>query len=241
MYLKTGKTAVIFELLHKTEQETASWDINKIPQNAGYIFSFLNAHAINMAFKNPNFYKVLMSSRFLLRDGIGVKIAMKLFGLNAGQNLNGTDLISKIIPRMPDKKIAIYGASLEVLMATEKRLKQEGVTNVIDLQHGFHDFEYYVSTTQEKNPDLIVLCMGMPKQELLAAELHKKCPDKIIICGGGWADFYSGTKNRAPLWIRKLSLEWIYRLCHEPKRLGKRYTIDVIYFFYVILMARIKN
>lgn len=230
----------IVELLKKAERESNNWDIQKIPYDKGFILSFLNAHAINMAFKNQDFYDVLMQSRFLLRDGIGVKIAMKLFKLNAGENLNGTDLISKIIPRMPDKKIAIYGASVEALEATHKRLNSEGITNITDLQHGFRDFKYYIDMTQQKNPDVIILCMGMPKQELLAVHLYKSFPDKIIICGGGWADFYSGTKKRAPLFIRKLSLEWLYRLCHEPKRLGKRYTIDIIYFFYVILLARIQ-
>lgn len=230
----------IVELLKKTEQESTLWDIDNIPYDKGFILSFLNAHAINMAFKNQDFFDALMQSRFLLRDGIGVKIAMKLFRLNAGDNLNGTDLISKIIPRMSDKKIAIYGASSEALEATHKRLNSEGITNIIDLQHGFHDFKYYIDMAQQKNPDVIILCMGMPKQELLAVQLYQSYPDKIIICGGGWADFYSGTKKRAPVFIRKLSLEWVYRLFHEPKRLGKRYTIDIIYFFYVILLARIQ-
>jgi N-acetylglucosaminyldiphosphoundecaprenol N-acetyl-beta-D-mannosaminyltransferase len=229
----------ISHLLKKTEQESGLWNIDKVDWDTGFILSFLNAHAINMASKNQEFYEVLLQSRFLLRDGIGVKIAMKLFRLNAGQNLNGTDLISKIIPRMLHKNISIFGASTETLDATHSRLKTEGVNNIIDLQHGFHDFNYYLGRIEDRRPDLIILCMGMPKQELLAIEIYKKFPEKIIVCGGGWADFYSGIKKRAPLWVQKLSCEWIYRLCHEPKRLGKRYTIDLIYFFCVIFMARL--
>jgi len=230
----------IIDLLQKSERDSASWNDTIPKDNSSHILAFLNAHAITTAIKNPVFYKTLMDSSYLLRDGIGIKMAMTLFRMNPSKNLNGSDLITHILPALILKKIAIYGASDVTLATTSQKLKENGIHNIIDMQHGFHDFEFYLNAYKAKQPDVIILCMGMPKQEILASQLYKQSENLLIICGGGWADFYSGTKSRAPLWVRKLSLEWVHRLLREPKRLGKRYTIDIVYFFYVIIQARLK-
>lgn len=239
MIKQPAKSKRIFDLLTKTAVDSAAWNIEEIKAPKGQILAFLNAHAITTSSWNIEFYKTLMQSNYLLRDGIGIKIALKLFGLPVGENLNGTDLITRILPLVTDKKIAIYGASMNALNATQSKLQANGITNIIDLQHGFHDAQFYADACTAQKPDVIILCMGMPKQEHVATELLKHHPDLLVICGGGWADFYSGTKKRAPEWVRKLSMEWIYRLLLEPKRLGKRYSVDVIYFFYLVFMARL--
>src|SRR5690606_7342710 len=97
---------------------------------------------------------------------------------------------------------------------------------VVSLLHGFHADEVYVADCRRARPEIVILCMGMPRQELLTRTLRESGYSGLIICGGGWADFYSGAKARAPLWVRRLSLEWLYRLLREPRRLGRRYTVD---------------
>ena len=236
----SNRHSFVRQILEKTSKDSMAWSIDTVLSgDSCQSLAFLNAHAINNAAKNPDFFHFLMSTNFLLRDGIGVKMAMKLFDLEPGENLNGTDLISKIIPRYKDKSIALFGASIEALEAAKDRLAtEENVHSIVSLEHGFHDFSVYFETCDVHHPDIVILCMGMPKQELLAADLIKRQAAKLVICGGGWADFYSGTKKRAPEWVRKCSLEWVYRLLLEPKRLGKRYTIDILFYFYVILKNR---
>lgn len=231
---------LIRQLLNKTSTDSKSWLVNATCDGQDTkMLAFLNAHALNTAAAHQAFANALLKSNFLLRDGIGVKIAMGLFGLEPGPNLNGTDLIPQVIRKNKGRSIAIFGASLEALTAVKSRLEQEeGIQTIVSLEHGFHDFPVYLQICEEKKPDIVILCMGMPKQEVLAAELVRNHVAKLVICGGGWADFYSGTKKRAPVWVRKLSLEWIYRLLSEPKRLGKRYTVDILKYFYVILRAR---
>lgn len=229
----------LWRLLEKTSALSNGWVLDRVlDDDSCRTLAFLNAHAVNNAIWNPEFYNFLMESDFLLRDGIGVKLAMKLFGFKPGDNLNGTDLIPKIIAGHRNYTFSIYGSSADVLDMARTRLHDEAMDNIISMEHGFHDFETYFAASERDKPDIIILCMGMPKQELLAAELIKRRAAKLIICAGGWVDFYSGAKKRAPLWVQRLSMEWVYRLFQEPKRLGKRYTLDVFYYFYVVLISR---
>lgn len=230
------KSSDIIALLKKTADDSRNWDMSRLGKPL--TISFLNAHGLNTATRNTPFFDFLMDSDFLLRDGIGIKLALKLFNLGETQNLNGTDLITKIILSNTDMKLAIFGASDAALSACRQKLSEAGVTNIVSMEHGFHEDGFYLKICDQLKPDLVVLCMGMPRQELLAKKMKAGNFAGILICGGGWADFYSGIKIRAPLWMRKLSLEWLHRLIKEPKRLGRRYTIDILYYFYVIAVAR---
>lgn len=240
MYSFTNSGRVT-SLLEKTAKDSRHWDLSSIHiGKRPLVISFLNAHAINNAVTNTEFFEFLMSSDYLLRDGIGIKLALQLFNLPETDNLNGTDLISRIIPLFKESKIAIFGASNEALEACRLRLQAEGVQNIVAMEHGFHNDEVYINACSNTSPELVLLCMGMPRQELLAARLRQNGLGGILICGGGWADFYSGIKIRAPEWVRRYSLEWLHRLWREPRRLGKRYTIDILYYFLVIFTARLR-
>ena len=81
--------------------------------------------------------------------------------------------------------------------------------------------------------------MGMPKQEQLAYEIQKNIQGSgIIICGGAIIDFKAGKVKRAPKIFRTLSLEWLYRLMNEPRRLFKRYVIGIPFFFFQLIKKK---
>ena len=231
----------IRELLDKTYTDSVRWNLKTLALKEGKTrcISFLNAHAVTMAYDRKDFSSSLIQFDYLLRDGVGVKIALSAFGHPKTENLNGTDLLPRILTHFSDKNIALWGATEDVMNTCKSKLKNASIENIFSLEHGFHDPDYYLELAQNTKQTIIVLCMGMPKQELLAKKLTEKSLCQLVICAGGWADFYSETKKRAPEWICKLSLEWVHRLIKEPKRLGKRYTFGVLYFFYVIIKVRL--
>lgn len=239
-YVALSPAARARSVLDKTYSDSVVWSLEQLDldaQDGTVCLSFLNAHAVTMAYQRQDFHDALKSSAWLLRDGIGVKIALRALGYGPTDNLNGTDLIPQILDRYKDRTVAIFGASMEALSSCRDKLAARGITRVIALEHGFHDPDYYIERCKALRPDILVLCMGMPKQELIAERLSADGSCKLLICGGGWADFFSETKKRAPLWVRKLSMEWLFRLLNEPRRLGKRYTFGIAYFFYVLLRA----
>ena len=219
----------IYNILEKSRNDSIDWKLDNIDKKTIY---FLNAHGVNLAVKNRQFAEIISNGDYLLRDGIGVSLAFKLLGMGKTKNLNGTDLIPQIIRQYKDKKIVLLGSSDESLNAAKNRLESEGFTNIALTLHGFHDHHIYIDACKEHSPDIAIICMGMPRQEILSQQLKPYA--KLIICAGGWVDFYSGTKPRAPRYMQKLGVEWLHRLAKEPQRLGKRYTIDILYYFYNI-------
>lgn len=229
----------IFQVIRKTEQDSLDWDMDTLKLEAGcQRLLFLNAHAINTAASNPEFRRSLLESDYLLRDGIGLEMALRFLDLRKTENLNGTDLIPKILDRFRMRKIAVWGSSEEALEKLRQRLESEGYTDLTAMQHGFHDDAFYINEYQKTRPEILVLCMGMPRQEILARKLRDTGHGCLIICGGGWANFHSGHIKRAPAFLRRNKLEWLHRLAKEPLRVGKRYTIGVFYYFVYIYLAR---
>lgn len=191
------------------------------------VVAFVNAHAMNSAATSRHFFEALMSADVLLRDGIGLSILMELLNQRPGVNMNGTDLIPKIMQRFSGGTIALFGTQEPWL----SRARQAVVSRVAPgspcvIAHGFHDTAAYVRLAALHKPRLIVLGMGMPRQEevavVLRAALGYPC---VIVCGGAIIDFLGNKTPRAPAWMRKTGLEWLYRLGREPRRLFQRYVV----------------
>jgi N-acetylglucosaminyldiphosphoundecaprenol N-acetyl-beta-D-mannosaminyltransferase len=191
------------------------------------IVAFVNAHAMNAAAISGKFFSSLMSADLLLRDGTGMAILMRLLNQPAGLNLNGTDLIPRILDRFHGETIAFFGTQDPYLararVAVAPRL---GPAGKCVTAHGFLETVSYLRLAAAHRPAVIVLGMGMPRQEevalVLRAALGYPC---LIICGGAIIDFLGSRVARAPLWMRNAGLEWLFRLALEPRRLFRRYVL----------------
>jgi N-acetylglucosaminyldiphosphoundecaprenol N-acetyl-beta-D-mannosaminyltransferase len=79
-------------------------------------------------------------------------------------------------------------------------------------------------------PDLLVVGLGAPKQEIWVHLHHRQLQAKVVICAGATIDFLAGRRRRSPVWMRRVGLEWLHRLCTEPRRLASRYLRDAWIF-----------
>jgi N-acetylglucosaminyldiphosphoundecaprenol N-acetyl-beta-D-mannosaminyltransferase len=193
--------------------------------NSTYVVSFVNAHAVNLACKNQEFFCALKSADILLRDGSGARLLMGAVGRDAGLNMNGTDFIPKLLLANRTLPIALYGSSSQVAAGAAEYLASHGAVKVT-YSDGFRPFEDYMRQLNVDRPRILILGMGMPKQELLAQTLAKQLPWPILIVNGGAIlDFMAGRFGRAPTLLRQLGLEWLYRLWLEPRRLWRRYIV----------------
>lgn len=194
-----------------------------------FVLSFVNAHAINMALVNDEFRKSLLESTVILVDGVGMKILFKRLGVAYGVNMNGTDFIPYLLNSLEPQKIAIYGSTLDVLKNVQDKLSARH--QVIDIHHGFEEYEFYLSRLNNHQPNIMLLGMGMPRQERLSVLVKDKVKEPVLIINGGAiVDFLGDKVSRAPTIVRKLNLEWCFRLLLEPKRLFKRYVIGNVLF-----------
>lgn len=186
---------------------------------------FVNAHAMNSAVSNAAFAADVLALDYIVRDGVGVNALYRMLGVRSGLNLNGTDLIPEMLTFFAGKRIALFGTQQRIVDRVAVQLRRDLGCEVIAAD-GFQSDGYYLQQVGSWQPDLVVLGMGMPKQERVARQLkYGLQQDVAIICGGAILDFLSGHVPRAPRWMRYSGLEWVFRLSLEPKRLFKRYII----------------
>ena len=192
-----------------------------------FVLAFANAHAMNSLAASAPFFHALQSADMVLRDGSGMATLFKLLGMPPGRNLNGTDFIPELVRQFDGRSIAVFGTQNPYLERCLNVFARELAPRSSCVSaHGFLDIAAYTALAQAQQPALIVLGMGMPRQEEVAAALRSALTSPcLIVCGGAIIDFLGGKTPRAPIWMRKLGLEWMFRLAMEPRRLFQRYVI----------------
>lgn len=189
------------------------------------VLGFVNAHAMNLAAVEPDYCQALASADVLLRDGAGMAILLRRLGRQPGLNMNGTDFIPQLLHAYKGRPVAFWGTREPYLAQAAQHCEAVYGVRMVSQHEGFADFQTYLDLAQAQRPALIVLGMGMPKQERLAAQLAQLPTPCLIICGGAILDFLGGKVTRAPHWLRRLNAEWLFRLLKEPRRLFVRYVI----------------
>ncbi|MEJ5054245.1 WecB/TagA/CpsF family glycosyltransferase [Sphingobacterium sp. MYb382] len=204
------------------------------------VVSFVNAHAINLAVRDSDFRKSLLASDYILVDGIGMRLLYRYLGLDYGLNMNGTDYIPYLLKGFSNKSISLYGSTFDVIQKTKEKLQNDYGYTVVDCQDGFQNLPFYLNRLRNGVPALVLLGMGMPKQEGLSILIKEKIEENsLIVNGGAIVDFIGDKVRRAPKFFLKLHLEWFYRLCVEPRRLFYRYVIGNVLF--MMKFGRIKS
>jgi exopolysaccharide biosynthesis WecB/TagA/CpsF family protein len=202
------------------------------------VLSFVNAHAYNLCWTDDNFADALLRSDIVFRDGAGMKLLYKFLGFKAGHNLCGTDFIPFYLKQSAPLKIALLGTEQPYLQRTADKIREMG-HHVVLTASGFLTNSDYLPLVEESSPDVIVLGMGMPKQEIVSALLQENYSRRCLMINGGAIIDYMGHKvKRAPSWIRKVGFEWLFRLVQEPKRLFKRYVVGNFLFVIRLILHR---
>jgi beta-1,4-glucosyltransferase len=206
---------------------------------------FVNQHAYNLTKRNAKVNNLFHSLTYRFRDGTGLNIACKINGCDPGYNLNGTDFIPELINYYvlvnPGSDIFVFGTQEPWLtMGSDKLFNNIKVEKLDGFKHTEEYLSLFTTNYSREKKTLVLLAMGMPKQELIAKQIIEVSSGPVlVICGGAIVDFSSNRFNRAPKLFRQFGLEWLYRFLIEPKRLFSRYVIGIPMFFFYILKNRI--
>jgi exopolysaccharide biosynthesis WecB/TagA/CpsF family protein len=202
------------------------------------VVSFINQHIMNLACNSPGFAHCLTASDVLLRDGIGIQLCLVALAQNPGRNMCGTDFIPRIVAAFSGRRTALFGTAEPWTSRAASALEALGCRMVAEMD-GFRPASDYVAETMRSAPELIILAMGSPKQEVVANAIAASatCPT-VIVNGGAIADFLALRFTRAPLWVRRVHCEWAFRLLLEPRRLWRRYLVGCFPFAWNVLRLR---
>ena len=254
MKLKLKELAIIESKIDLQEIETGKCLINTI-----------NAHSFNTAQKDHLFAEALGKGDYLIPDGASIVKACRWLKAKSQpkERIAGWDLFSFEMQRIStspspffpeegtcQKRVMFMGSSENVLSKIKERCaidypNLDVVTYSPPYKPEFskEDNEKIINAINKADPDLLWIGMTAPKQEKWTYshwnELNIHCHVGTI---GAVFDFYAGTAKRAPEWWQKHSLEWLYRLLKEPKRMWKRYIIgNPLFVWYIIKEKLSKN
>jgi len=182
----------------------------------------LNAEMTMAARADAALGAAIEAAQLVIPDGAGVVWALRRQGLRVRRS-PGIELARRLLEHAAAHgwRVALVGASPAVMEALQERLRRElpGLEPVLAL-HGYQSPEAWPGLEQQLlalNPDLVLVALGVPRQETWTQRLHSGRPGLWMGVGGSF-DVWAGAKKRAPAWMGALQIEWLYRLLQEPSR-----------------------
>ncbi|QRE72759.1 WecB/TagA/CpsF family glycosyltransferase [Methylobacterium aquaticum] len=207
---------------------------------------FCNANMLLKALGLPA-YAAALRSFLLVSDGLGIDLCSGLFrGRSFRQNLNGTDLIPAFLAtETAPRTLYLLGAKPGIAEAAARNLAllhpQHRVVGVRDGYFAPAETGAVIAAINAASPDILLVALGNPGQEMFIAEHAPRIDARVLMGVGALLDYTAGASVRAPAAWRLLRLEWVFRLLREPRRLGRRYTVDIVVFLVTILRLRLAS
>lgn len=204
----------------------------------------VNADKINMLNKNERLKRIVNECGIINADGASVILAGKFLRKPLPERVAGIDLMLRLIKLAEENKYSVYllGAKQEVVEKTAMVLKQQhpGI-GIVGIHNGYfqeEDWEEIASLLLKANPQIVFVGVTSPIKEYLIEFLQAKGLRCVFMGVGGSFDVISGYIPRAPLWMQKMNLEWLFRVIKEPRRLFKRYFVGNWIFIRSVLLEK---
>ena len=208
---------------------------------------YVNADCFNKAVSDKDYLALLQKGDYILPDGVGVLLACKMINVGLKENVNGTDMLPFICQMALDNNYSMYlfGAKAGVAALMRRNLVETYPSlRIIGERNGYFNGDLaekeMINEIKELKPDILLVALGVPAQEKWIAEHCDELPCRLMIGVSGLFDFYSGKIKRAPVWLREMGLEWIFRLIMDPKKKLQRYTFGNSSFLIHVLRWKLK-
>lgn len=184
-----------------------------------------NAEIVYEAMHDQDFCALLNGAALVLPDGAGTVLGAKLLGTPLKQKVAGIDFAANLLGVLEEsgKKLYLLGGKPGIgELAAEKMLEKHPKLQICGIADGyFKDETPVIEKINAARPDVLFVCLGAPKQEKFMYAHKNELQVRLMIGLGGSLDGFAGTVKRAPKWMIRLQLEWLYRLIKEPWRLGR--------------------
>jgi N-acetylglucosaminyldiphosphoundecaprenol N-acetyl-beta-D-mannosaminyltransferase len=188
---------------------------------------------------NVNLRAAYAEASLVLADGMPIVVAARLLGRFLPERVAGSDLAPRLFAAADQPlRVFLLGAAPGVAEAAARNIgKQWSRVEVVGTYSppiGFEDNAAenarIFAAVAAASPDLLILGLGAPKQEVWMHANRHQLHAKVALCGGATIDFLAGHRRRSPVWMQRTGLEWLHRLCAEPRRLASRYARDAWIF-----------
>ncbi|CUO46500.1 WecB/TagA/CpsF family glycosyltransferase [Clostridium disporicum] len=218
-----------------------------ISKKPSYVVTPNVDHIVKLETDNE-FKDVYKEADLILTDGMPLIWISKLNGNPIKEKVSGSDLFPNVCKLAAKKgyKVFLLGAAEGIAIKAGENLKSKfkglDIVGTYSPSYGFEkkpeEIKDIIKIINQANPDILAVGLGAPKQEKLLFKYRKELNVPVSLAIGASIDFEAGNINRAPRWMQNSGLEWLYRLCKEPKRMFKRYLIDDMKIFKIYMKYR---
>jgi N-acetylglucosaminyldiphosphoundecaprenol N-acetyl-beta-D-mannosaminyltransferase len=202
-----------------------------------------NSEIIMAAIRDQFLKQILCEADLLVADGAGVVLASRILGAGLPEKVSGIDLVRNLLSSWTGRplKLFLLGGKPGVAEAAgQNMLSIHKNIEITGTRHGYfsqEDESRIIEDINLSHADLLLVALGAPKQEKWIHEHRNTLNVKVCMGIGGTLDVYAGTAKLAPEFLRRNGLEWLYRLCREPRRF--RRMLDLPRFFLLVLLKRL--
>lgn len=185
---------------------------------------------------------LLNKDALIIPDGVSISFSAKILKARIGDRYPGIELVEDLLKfiNSKGKKLYIYGSREEIINKFKDvvNTKYKRI-NIVGFKNGYdYSDEDFFEDVKKYNPDLILVALGVPKQELLINKYYNKFKKGVFIGVGGTIDVLSGSKKRAPKIFRVLRIEWLYRIIVEPKRIKRFIKYNLLFILRIIFKRK---
>ncbi|MBD2185476.1 WecB/TagA/CpsF family glycosyltransferase [Planktothrix sp. FACHB-1355] len=206
-------------------EDYSGWLLSRLQHQQGCHVVTLNAEMSIQAERNASLASTIRQADLVIPDGSGVVLYLRILGKSV-KRCPGIELAESLLWQAGQLgkswSVFFYGGKPGVAQtAAEMWQRRVPGLKIAGTQHGYlspEDEQQLHATLKELQPSIILVGLGVPRQELWIAKNRLLCPKAIWIGVGGSLDIWAGIKSRAPAWLRNNHLEWLYRLYQEPWR-----------------------
>ena len=230
-----------------TEDEAVAAIDEMISKGGSHYAAVVNAAKIVAADRDEGLKQVLLDADLVTADGMSVVWASRLLGQPLKQRVTGIDLFERLVEHAAQRGLSVYflGAQEESVRGTVARFKsQHSALKVAGYQNGYFAESEAVAIAdaiKQSDADLLFVAMGSPAQEKWITSHIVRSGVRFALGVGGSFDHVSGLAVRAPRWMQRSGLEWLYRLIREPRRMWRRYLIGNSKFTSMVVSQRIRS
>ncbi|MDJ0732752.1 MAG: WecB/TagA/CpsF family glycosyltransferase [Nostocaceae cyanobacterium] len=230
-----------------TFEQTLDWVIKWIKTGQKGYIATVNVAISMMMRSNQSLQQFVEKASLVVADGKPIIWASKLLYPSLPERVTGVDLVDGLaaIAQKEGFRVFLLGSEAEVIEQVAKTLQQKyPQLNLCGFHHGYFSSAQaseLVKTIKENKSQILIVGMGVPRQENFIKENWSELGVNLAIGVGGSFQVIAGKKKRAPLWMQQVGMEWLYRLLQEPGRLWKRYLITNSQFIYYLTLEILKK
>lgn len=221
--------------IHRLTMEQAVETIARFLRSpGGHHVVTADTSAVVMAQSDPELREIIARAALVTPDSFGILWAARRLGTPIPERVTGVDLMARLCAVCAESghRVFLLGAAPGVAEDAAARLcaRFPGL-QVVGTQHGYFrpdEEEGIVARIAASGADLLFVAFGIPRQEKWIARHLPRLGVRVAIGVGGSLDVFSGRVRRAPRWVQRINLEWLYQLLHNPRKIGKVKTLPVL-------------